>query len=28
VVGQCVEVEFDNNSLTEIETTSQDRCKK
>ena len=27
VVGQCIEVEFDNNSLTEIETTSQDRCK-
>lgn len=27
-VGQCVEVEFDNNSLTEIETASQDRCKK
>ena len=26
VVGQCVEVEFDNNSITEIETTSQDRC--
>ena len=26
VVGQCIEVEFDNNSLTEIETTSQDRC--
>ena len=28
VVGQCVEVEMDNNSLMEIETTSQDRCKK
>jgi len=28
VVGKCVEVEFNNNSLTEIETTSQDRCKK
>ena len=28
VVGQCVEVEMDNNSLTEIETTSKDRCKK
>ena len=27
VVGQCIEVEFDNNSLKEIETTSQDRCK-
>ena len=27
VVGQCIEVEFDNNSLTEIETTSQYRCK-
>jgi hypothetical protein len=27
VVGQCVEVEIDNNSLMEIETTSLDRCK-
>jgi hypothetical protein len=27
VVGQCVEVEMDKNSLMEIETTSQDRCK-